>query len=88
VACGLCGGGDAWIKSCLTTSGSRILVCDPCHGEHRSELTVVTGDRLVTARCGSCGIYGNPREFSGLSLGGRRGVYLGTCGTCASEEGS
>jgi hypothetical protein len=43
----------------------------------------------VTARCDSCGAYGNPRKFSGLRLGGRKGAYSGTCLECATaEEGS
>jgi hypothetical protein len=28
MSCELCGGGDRWIKTCLTPSGSRLLVCD------------------------------------------------------------
>ena len=50
-----------------------------------SELTIVPGDRIVTARCDGCGTYGNPREFSEVSprrsqrrlLGDVRGVYGG-----------
>ena len=83
MACELCGGGDAWIKTCLTPEGSRLLVCDLCYAEHAAELTIVMGDRLVTARCDLCGIYGNPREFSGVRLGGRKGAYSGTCRACA-----
>jgi hypothetical protein len=86
MACELCGGGDAWIKTCVTLVGSRLLVCDPCHAEHATELTIVPGDRLVTARCDSCGFYGNPRAFVGIALGGRKGAYSGTCGTCAGER--
>ena len=88
MACELCGEGDAWIKTCLIPEGSRLLVCDPCHGEHEAELMIVPGDSVVTARCNACGRYGNPREFSGIRLGGRKGAYSGTCGRCASEEGS
>lgn len=83
MACELCGGGDAWIKNCLTPAGSRLLVCDHCHAQHHTELTIVPGDRLVTARCDTCGAYGNPREFYGLRLGGRKGIYSGTCRRCA-----
>lgn len=85
MACKLCGGGDAWIKTCLTPEGSRLLVCDPCYAEHKRELTIVPGDRVVAARCDLCGTYGNPREFSGLRLGGRKGAYSGTCAACAEE---
>ena len=85
--CELCGGGDRWIKTCRTPGGSRLLVCDPCWGEHTAELTIVPGDHVVTARCGSCGTYGNPREFEGVALGGRKGAYSGTCPACAGEEG-
>ena len=49
--CELCGGGDVWIKTCLTPEGSRLLVCDPCYEEHASVLVIVPGDRTVTARC-------------------------------------
>ena len=82
MACELCGGGDLWIKTCLTPSGTRLLVCDPCWEEHHSELTIVPGDWIVTARCDQCGTYGNPREFSEVSLGGRKGAYSGTCRAC------
>ena len=85
MACDLCGGGDSWIKTCPTPEGSRLLVCDPCHGEHAAELTIVMGDLVVTARCASRGAYGNPREFSGLRLGGRKGAYSGTCSMCPGE---
>jgi hypothetical protein len=59
--CELCGGSDRWIKTCLTPSGSRLLVCDPCREVRASELTIVPGDWVVTARCEECGTYGNPR---------------------------
>ena len=86
-ACELCGGGDLWVKTCLTLEGSRLLVCDPCHVEHTSVLTIVIvpGDLVVTARSDLCGVYGNPREFSGLRLGGRKGAYSGTCEGCVGE---
>ena len=85
MGCGLCGGGDPWIKTCLTPEGLRLPVCDPCFAEHAAELAVVPGDTVVTARCGVCGAYGNPREFSGLRLGGRKGAYSGMCRGCAGE---
>jgi hypothetical protein len=88
MSCELCGAGDAWIKTCLTPSGSRLLVCDPCYEEHRSELIIVPGDTVVTARCEGCGRYANPREFSEVALGGRKGAYSGTCAECAEKEGS
>jgi hypothetical protein len=88
MACELCGGGDRWIKTCVTPEGSRLLVCDSCWEEHASVLVMVPGDHVVTARCDSCGTYGNPREFSGVNLGGRKGAYSGTCATCAVEERS
>jgi ribosome-binding protein aMBF1 (putative translation factor) len=34
MACELCGGGDMWVKTCLTLEGSRLAVCDPCYAEH------------------------------------------------------
>ena len=55
MACELCGGGDRWIKTCLTPRGSRLLVCDFCWEEHASELTIVPGDWVVTARCERAG---------------------------------
>jgi hypothetical protein len=88
MACELCGGGDMWIKTCLARDGSRLRLCDPCYEEHRPELIIVPGDTVVTARCEGCGRYGNPREFSEVALGGRKGAYSGTCGACAGEEGS
>lgn len=78
-------GGDPWIKTCVTPEGTRLLVCDPCHVEHATELTIVPGRLVVTARCDACGIYGNPWEFSELRLGGRRGAYSGTCEGCVGK---
>jgi hypothetical protein len=83
--CELCGGGDEWIKTCLTPEGSRLLVCDTCYGENTSLLVIVPGDRVVTARCRGCGRYGNPREFAEVRLGGRKGAYSGTCSACAEQ---
>jgi hypothetical protein len=88
MSCELCGGGDMWIKTCLTTEGTRVLVCDDCYGEHSSVLVIVPGDRVVMARCDSCWRYGNPREFVEISPGGRKNAYSGTCAECAGEEGS
>jgi hypothetical protein len=88
MSCELCGGGDEWIKTCLTTKGSRLLVCDPCYEEHASVLVIVPGDRTVTARCDLCWCYGNPREFVEVSPGGRKNAYSGTCPECALDEGS
>jgi hypothetical protein len=83
MSCELCSGGDRWIKTCRTPSGSRLLVCDDCYEDHASELVIVPGDWVVTARCDSCGVYANPREFKNISLGGRHNAYSGTCGACA-----
>jgi hypothetical protein len=85
MACELCGGGDQWIKTCITPSGTRLLVCDPCWEEHASEFRIVPGNRVVTARCNRCGTYGNPREFFGLVLGGRKGAVSGTCRACVKN---
>jgi len=87
MSCELCGGGDGWIKTCMTPEGSRILVCDECYVENASELTIVPGDRVVTARCGDCGRYGNPRELAEVRLGGRKGAFSGTCLGCAGQIG-
>jgi hypothetical protein len=83
--CELCGGGDGWLKTCLTPEGSRVIVCDGCYGENASELTIVPGGRVVAARCEGCGRYGNPREFAEVRLGGRKGAYSGKCAECAGE---
>lgn len=81
MACGTCGGGDRWIKTCLTPSGSRVLLCDPCW--EKSGLTIVPGDEVVTARCERCGRYANPREFAELRRGGRKDAYGGVCASCS-----
>ena len=86
MTCDLCSGGDRWIKTCITPSGYRLLVCDPCYLDHASELTIIPGDVVVTARCEGCGCYGNPREFVEGEPGGRKDAYSGTCGACAGEE--
>lgn len=85
MACRFCGGGDQWTKTCRTPDGSRLRVCDPCYATRASELVIVPGDRVMTARCDRCGIYANPREFAEHRLGGRHGAYSGTCGPCAGE---
>jgi hypothetical protein len=85
--CDMCGGGDKWIKTCLTPEGSRLLVCDECYGEHASILVIVPSDRVVMARCDHCWCYGNPREFVEISPGGRKNAYSGKCGACAEEGG-
>ena len=85
MVCAFCGGGDRWIKTCRTTEGSRIRVCDPCYGARASELVIVPGDWIVTARCDRCGVYGNARDFEDANPGGRKGVYSGTCRACAKE---
>ena len=86
MACRFCGGGDRWIKTCRAADGSRLRVCDPCWETRASDLLIVPGDRVVTARCGGCGVYGNPREFAEYRAGGRHGAYSGTCGPCAGED--
>jgi hypothetical protein len=85
VGCYYCGGGDAWIKTCLDLGGSRLCVCDPCYKPRASELVIMPGDRVVTARCDGCGVYGNPREFAEYRPGGRHGAFSGTCAACAEE---
>ncbi len=85
MGCRFCGGGDGWIKICRAPDGSRLRVCDPCYGPKASELVIVPGDRVVTARCDRCGVYANPREFAEVRPGGRHGAFSGTCGPCAGE---
>jgi hypothetical protein len=46
---------------------------------------IVPGEWVVTARCVSCGCYGNPREFADAESGGRKDASSGTCETCAEE---
>jgi hypothetical protein len=69
--CELCGGGDEWIKTCLTPEGSRLMVCDGCYGENASVLVIVPGDRTVTARCDLCW---------------RKNAYSGLCPACTKGE--
>jgi hypothetical protein len=76
--CELCGKEAMWIKTCLTTEGSRLLACDPCYEENASILVIVPGDITVTARCDHCWRYGNPREFAEISPGGRKNAYSWT----------
>ena len=83
--CAFCGGGDRWIKTCLTVDRSRIRVCEPCWEARVSEMVIGPGDGVVTARCDLCGCYDNPREFAEVRPGGRKDAYSGTCGTCAEE---
>jgi ribosome-binding protein aMBF1 (putative translation factor) len=83
--CELCGERDMWIKTCLTTEGSRLLVCDECYEEYASVLVIVPGDRTVTARCDYCWCYGNPREFAEVRAGGRKNAYSGMCAECTGE---
>ncbi len=47
---------------------------------------IVPGEGVVSARCESCGRYGNPREFEEVEPGGRKDTYSGTCGVCAAVE--
>ena len=75
-----------WIKTCRTTEGSRLLVCDECYRENTSVLVIVPGDRTVTARCDSCWRYRNPREFVEVSPGGRKNAYSGTCAECGERR--
>ena len=83
MGCSFCGGGARWIKTCRAPDGSSLRVCDPCWETRASELVIVPGDRVVTARCDGCGVYGNPREFAEYKPGGRHGAFSGTCGPCA-----
>ena len=57
----------------------------PGYAEHQAEMKIVPGDRVVMARCDVCEAYDNPRESSGLKLGGRKGAYSGTCRACTGE---
>jgi len=84
--CYFCGGGDKWTKTCRTPDGYRIRACDPCYEARATELVIVPGDWIVTARCDSCGRYANPREFCEISFGGRHGAFSGTCRVCVGEE--
>ena len=85
MACAFCGEGDKWIKTCLGKDGSRLRLCDPCYEALAQWFVIVAGEWVVTARCDSCGVYGNPREFVEVSLGGRHNAYSGTCGACAGQ---
>jgi hypothetical protein len=39
--CRACGGGDRWIKTCLTEAGSRVRLCDGCWESLQMELGLV-----------------------------------------------
>ncbi len=80
-----CGEGDRWIKTCHTTDGSRLRMCDPCWEVLRPWLVIVPGDGVVAARCDGCGVYFNPRDMAMVSPGGRKDAYAGTCMKCAKE---
>ena len=86
MSCELCGGGDRWIKTCRTPYEFSLLVCDLCYEEHALVLVIVPGEWVVTARCASCGVYVNPREFVEAEPGGRKDAFSGTCGACTGEE--
>ncbi len=79
VTCFACGGGDRWIKTCRLSSGERVRVCDACYGALRINMTIVPGTLCVTAKCRSCSVYGNPRDFSRVEQGE---PLLGICGGC------
>jgi hypothetical protein len=85
MSCAFCGEGDEWIKTCRARDGSRLRVCDSCWEVLTPWLVMVPGDGVVTARCGGCGGYFNPREMAVCSPGGRYNAYSGTCRTCAKE---
>ncbi len=76
--CYACGGGDRWIKTCLSSEGGRVRVCDACWGALR--LVIVPGDICCTAKCRRCGVYGSPRDFSRVERGE---PMLGLCAGCA-----
>ena len=50
MSCELCGGGDEWIKTCITHAGSRLLVCDLCYEENASVLVIVAGFGLMSQK--------------------------------------
>ena len=75
--CAFCGEGDRWIKTCLTSDGSRLRVCDPCWEVLSPWLVIVPGDGMVTARCDQCGAYFNPREMAEFNPGGRYNAHAG-----------
>jgi hypothetical protein len=62
--------------------GEPFPACDPCYEANREGLMIVPGLEIVSARCNSCGEWGNPREFSELSKGGRWDAYSGVCISC------
>ncbi len=85
MSCELCGGGDMWIKTCLTPYGTRLRLGDLCYEEHASELVIVPGDWVVSSRCDVCWRYGSPREFVVVRPGGRKDAYSGVCNGCAGR---
>jgi hypothetical protein len=81
--CAFCGEGDKWIKTCRTSDGFRIRVCDPCWEALSPWLVLVPGRWVATARCDRCGSYFSLREMVQFSPGGRYNAYAGRCETCA-----
>ena len=77
MSCELCGGGDEWIKTCLTTEGSRLLVCDECYEEHAPVLVIVPGNRVVMARCDQCCATATPEDSLRSVLVGARTLTRG-----------
>ena len=61
------------------------MLCDPCWEILSFWLVIVPGDGVVTAHCGGCAAYFNPREMVEASPGGRYNTYSGTCKTCVKE---
>ncbi len=75
----LCGEGNLRITTCVKPEGSRLLVCNPCYGEHAACLLIVLGRLVVTARCDACG----PTATRGISWGEAWGLAR-----CARERTS
>jgi hypothetical protein len=92
MACRLCGGGDAWIKTCRTLDGEIVHCCDPCYEALRQVLMIVPGPVCVHGKCLSCGEWMNPRELVDVKPGaaGKGDAPGGTCIGCheiAATEG-
>jgi hypothetical protein len=77
-----------WIKTCRTTEGSRLLVCDECYEENASILVIVPGDRVVMARCDHCWRYGNPRDFVEIAQAGARTPTRGRALSARRKKGA
>jgi hypothetical protein len=83
--CGVCGGGDAWIKTVRDGEGNTFPICNDCYESASTALVIVPGPVVVWGKCLSCGEWKNPRDLADLKPGaaGKGDAPGGTCVDCA-----